>query len=85
MSTLSKGTRGAANAAKPNVQQRVLDALSDMKFTRRELSNITGIEIATLCGALKALESIGLVSANETTICSTTGREVLLYTTKGIE
>ena len=83
MNTLTKGTKGAAftNAPKHSVQQIVSFWLSanPMGLTRRELSKQSGIKIASLCAALKAMEKAGLVSCQNTTTCSTTGREVAVY------
>lgn len=89
MIDLKKGTRGAAftNAPKQSVQDIVRFYLSvnPQGLTRRELHNQSGIEIATLCAALKALEVKSVVGTPRTTTCNTTGREVVVYSMKGIE
>lgn len=89
MIDLKKGTKGAAftNAPKQSVQQIVSFylALCPEGLTRRELHNHSGIEIATLCAALKALEVKNVVHTPRTVICNTTGREVVVYSKKGIE
>lgn len=82
--SLTRGTKGAANSAAPkqSVKQIVTFYLTMKGYTRRDLSNVTGIEIATLCSALKALEKEGLVEAAYTTTCIHTGREVAVYKVK---
>ncbi|CAI3971368.1 hypothetical protein VAC51_00033 [Variovorax phage VAC_51] len=89
MIDLKKGTRGAALTSAPrhSVQQVVRFYLSIYPegLTRRELHNHSGIEIATLCAALKAMELKNEVHTPRTVTCKTTGREVVVYTKKGIE
>ena len=87
MNNLTTGTRGAAysQAPKQSVQDIVRFWLSanPTGLTRRELSKQGGLEIATLCGELHAMEKASLVHVNRTTTCPTTGREVAVYTLKG--
>ena len=89
--TLTKGTKGAAHAAikpkQPRIKDRVMSAIVDMGgyVTRRELHNHTGIEIATLCGALSSLCKEGKLRIAFTTTCDTTGKEVVVYTDQEVE
>ena len=89
MIDLKKGNKGAAytSAPKQSVQQIVIFWLSlyPEGMTRRMLSQQSGIEIATLCAALKALEVKNVVHTPRTVTCNTTGREVVVYCLKGIE
>lgn len=89
MTNLAKGTKGAAYSQSPklSVQDIVRFYLSvnPQGLTRRELNKQSGIEIATLCAALKALEIKNVVHTPRTTTCNTTGREVVVYSMKGVE
>lgn len=84
--SLTRGNKGAANSTAPKqtVKQIVTFYLSLTLrgYTRRDLSKATGIEIATLCAALKALENAKVIEVGYTTTCNHTGREVAVYTIK---
>ena len=63
------------------VAARVLAALNEgIYLTRRELHEKTGIEIATLCGALDRLIDGGRVRQPFSSECSKTGKMVAVYT-----
>lgn len=86
MSKLTKGTRGASNAAciadgtKVTRAEQVRRLLAiHGPLTRREMHMHSGIEIATLCAALNKLEREDTVWVKETKTCDVTGREVAVY------
>lgn len=84
MNLLTNTTKGLAHAQarRPvsRVQERIKETLREFTYcTRRHLHKQTGIEIATLCGALAALEKKGIVKTPFSVTCETTGKEVVVY------
>lgn len=65
------------------VPERIRATLLEYPFcTRRQLHNLTGIEIATLCGAIAKMEKRGEVTTNFSTECEHTGKLVAVYELK---
>ncbi|BAN92329.1 hypothetical protein X534_gp18 [Ralstonia phage RSB3] len=80
MSILTAQNKAESYKTVPNVAEKVTSALREWSYcTRRQLHNITGIEIATLCGALKRLEKQGKVSTPFSIECESTGKMVAVY------
>lgn len=82
MSILAKQNKGEAYAQRPRkLRDRVLSTLNEHIYcTRRQLSEQTGIEIASLCGVLKTLLAENLVRIPFSVPCETTGKFVVCYT-----
>jgi hypothetical protein len=80
---LAQSNQAAALAAKRPIADQIIEALVAYgPCTRRYLSAILARDISSLCAALKTLTKQNVVSADATTICSITGKEVTLYDLK---
>lgn len=62
------------------VVDRIRDALTDCPYmTRRELHEVTGVEIGTLCGAIARMRKQGTLCEAFAAHCDTTGKFVIKY------
>lgn len=81
---MSMGKENSATALKmlksDSVKAKVIRALNEFTYcSRRQLHNITGIEIATLCGALASLKKAGTIREAMSAECGQTGKDVIYY------